>query len=155
MCRPNWNQYFMTMAEIASSRATCPRAAVGAVIVKNNHVLVTGYNGAIHKADHCTDVGCKIVNNHCIRTVHAEMNAILNCARQGSDLQDSELYVTHFPCVRCMPLVLQAGINKIYYLHAYNIDPFCIELAKQTGCELIQLESELTTIYNNLGKVSN
>ena len=83
------------------------------------------------------------------------MNAIVNCARQGSDLQDSELYVTHFPCVRCMPLVLQAGINKIYYLHAYNIDPFCIELAKQTGCELIQLESELTAIYNNLGKVNN
>ena len=153
--RPDWDHYFMSMAEVAASRATCPRAKVGAALVKDHRILVTGYNGAIHGSDHCTDVGCHIVDNHCLRAVHAEMNAIVNCARQGEDIDGSSLYVTHFPCIRCMPLVLQAGIKKIYYINDYNNDSFCYDLAKSAGCELIKIDSCLDEIIDSLESGDN
>lgn len=145
--RPSWSDYFMALAEVTASRSTCPRASVGAVIVKDNHILVTGYNGAIHNAKHCTDVGCLMIDGHCMRAVHAEMNAIVNCARQGEDLNGATLYVTHFPCIRCMPLVLQAGISKIYYANEYRVDPYCLELAESSGCELIKINTSLDEVY--------
>lgn len=153
--RPNWNEYFMSIAEMTATRSTCPRASVGAVIVKDNHILVTGYNGAIHSADHCTDVGCKIVDNHCLRAVHAEMNAIVNCARQGDDLEGSELYITHFPCIRCMPLVLQSGIKKIYYINDYSNDDYCYEIAKIANCELVKVDSSFNKVSNLINKKRN
>ena len=104
---------------------------------------------------HCTDVGCHIVDNHCLRAVHAEMNAIVNCARQGEDIDGSSLYVTHFPCIRCMPLVLQAGIKRIYYINDYNNDSFCYDLAKSAGCELIKIDSCLDEIIDSLESGDN
>lgn len=148
--RPDWDQYFMAMAEIASSRATCPRAKVGAVLVKDHQILVSGYNGAIHTADHCLDVGCLVQNGHCMRAVHAEMNAIVNCAKQGDSIDGATLYVTHFPCIRCMPLVLQSGIKRICYIHNYNNDDFCYNLAKEAGCELVQLNKSASKIVKDL-----
>lgn len=144
--RPDWNSYFMTIAEVAASRSTCPRAKVGAVIVRDNHILVTGYNGSIHNDEHCIDVGCKMKDQHCIRAVHAEMNAIVNCARQGDNLEGSTIYVTHFPCIRCMPLILQAGIKRVYYINDYRVDPYCLQLAETSGCKLTKLESTLDEV---------
>lgn len=148
--RPDWDHYFMAMAEVASARSTCPRAKVGAVLVRDHQILVSGYNGAIHNADHCLDAGCYIKNDHCMRAVHAEMNAIVNCAKQGDSIDRATLYVTHFPCIRCMPLVLQAGIKRICYIYNYNNDEFCYDLVKQSGCELVQLEKSALDIVTNL-----
>lgn len=130
MNRPTWPEYFMEVAETIAKRSTCPRAQVGAVLVRNNQIIVTGYNGSVSGLAHCTDEGCHIVNNHCMRVVHAEMNAITNCAKQGGNIDGADLYVTHFPCIRCLPLVLQSGVKRIYYKHDYNVDPFCKDLIK-------------------------
>lgn len=148
--RPSWQEYFMGIALVTASRSTCPRANVGAVLVKNNQILVTGYNGAVSNQAHCDEVGCHIVHNHCMRAVHAEMNAICNCAKQGDNTQDADLYVTHFPCVRCMPLVIQSGIKRIYYLHDYNNDSFCDELVKNANIELIQVKSNFKGAFKDL-----
>jgi dCMP deaminase len=115
--RIKWHDYFMKICGIVSERATCPRKSVGAIIVKDNRIISTGYNGAPKGVQHCNEVGCKIVNNHCVRVVHAEMNALLFA---GKEAEDATLYCTCLPCEICMKLAIQSGIKKIYYKEDYN-----------------------------------
>jgi len=117
--RLNWDDYFIEIAEIVAKRATCPRANVGAVIVANNRILTTGYNGSLPGMEHCLDVGCLMVNNRCIKTVHAETNAILQGAKFGISLLNSTLYCTHYPCENCAKLIISAGIEKVFYKNEY------------------------------------
>lgn len=135
--QPSIDEYFMMMAVIVSLRSTCCRALVGAVLTKDGRVLGTGYNGAPSKLEHCTDVGCLIVNNHCIRTVHAEVNAVINCARHGVSTEGSVLYCTHFPCFDCMKMLINAGVMGIVYLNDYiddRGDALC--LAEKAGMKI-------------------
>ena len=118
--RLTWDQYFMLNAHLISMRSTCNRLNVGSVLVKNNRIISTGYNGGISGEDHCIDAGCYVEDNHCLRCLHAEENAILQCALQGVSTKGSQIYVTHFPCVHCMKKILQAGITKIYYNYYYK-----------------------------------
>src|SRR5919204_5958156 len=101
VARPSWDEYFMQIARDVSTRATCNRRLVGAVVVLERRILSTGYNGAPHGLPHCTEVGCKIVDGHCIRTLHAEQNAIVHGALYGVSLKGSTLYVTCQPCNNC------------------------------------------------------
>lgn len=123
-----WNQYFMAQAVLLSLRSTCSRLDVGATIVRDKRIIAGGYNGSVSGDVHCIDEGCHVVDGHCVRTIHAEMNAILQCAKFGIQTQGSEIYVTHFPCLPCMKMILQAGIKKIYYLEDYRNDPYAIHL---------------------------
>ncbi|WP_426056759.1 deaminase, partial [Escherichia coli] len=84
--------------------------------------IAGGYNGSVSGGTHCIDEGCYVVDNHCVRTIHAEMNAILQCAKFGVPTEGAEIYVTHFPCLQCTKMILQAGIKKIYYLKDYRND---------------------------------
>jgi len=93
--RPTWNQYFAELATLTAARSTCPRASVGCVLVKDNRVVSTGYNGSAPGMPHCTDVGCFTEHNHCIRTIHAEVNAIAQAARTGVTTEGATAYVTH------------------------------------------------------------
>lgn len=120
--RPNWNEYFSELAKVVSTRATCPRAAVGAVIVRDKRVLTTGYNGAPPNMPHCLDVGCDMVDNHCLRVLHAEANAILQGALYGIPLKDASIFIYGRragsqkplqPCVPCSNLMSGAGIKEI------------------------------------------
>lgn len=121
--RPTWDAYFLDMARLASTRATCPRRRVGAVIVKDHRVLATGYNGSIKGAAHCDDAGCLIVmkddRESCERTVHAELNAIIQCATNGVPSAGATMYCTDFPCVSCAKAVVQAGVKRLVYLADY------------------------------------
>ncbi|MCP4653118.1 MAG: cytidine deaminase [Candidatus Omnitrophica bacterium] len=125
--RPNWNQYFMKMAHLASERSTCLRRAVGAVLVKNKQILATGYNGAPTNISHCEDVGClrqklKIPSgqrHEICRGLHAEQNVILQAARHGVSLCDSVLYITHTPCSICAKMIINAGIKEIICAGTY------------------------------------
>src|SRR5690554_4901845 len=96
-----WDQYFLSQSLVLSLRSTCERLMVGAVIVRNKRVIAGGYNGSVSGEDHCIDVGCYLEEGRCVRTVHAEMNAILQCAKFGVQTDDAEIYVTHFPCLKC------------------------------------------------------
>lgn len=136
--RLSWQDYFMANAELISKRSTCNRAYVGAVLVKNNRIIATGYNGGVADTDNCDDVGHEMEDGHCIRTVHAEMNALIQCAKEGISANNTEIYATHFPCINCTKALLQAGVKKITYNTAYRIHPFAIELMTQKEVEYIQ-----------------
>ncbi|MBS5747340.1 MAG: deoxycytidylate deaminase [Streptococcus sp.] len=132
-----WDEYFAAQALLISNRATCNRAKVGAVLVKDNKVIATGYNGSVSGTDHCLEDGCLMVEGHCVRTIHAEVNAILQGAERGIP-KGFTAYVTHFPCINCTKALLQAGIVKITYKANYRPHPFAIELMEQKGVSYLQ-----------------
>jgi len=115
MADKNRNEYFMKMALLASERSTC-KTKVGAVAIKENRVIATAYNGAPSEMAECEDVGCKIVNGHCQRAIHAEQNIINLAARFGFSLKESIIYCTHEPCANCLRNLISAGITKLYFL---------------------------------------
>lgn len=124
MTRPDWNDYFLNIAKEVASRSTCPRASVGAVIVKDNHILSTGYNGAPPGEPHCTEVGCLMENNHCERTIHAETNAVAQAAKFGVMIDGAILYCwsirhdTGQPvefCIKCIQVMKAAGIKQAIF----------------------------------------
>jgi dCMP deaminase len=131
MNRPTWHEYFMMVAKLVSARSTCNSRKIGAVIVRNNRILTTGYNGAVHGAPHCTDRGPEFClrraigahdadkYNYCLSS-HAEVNAIDQAARFGISLEDGVLYCTLEPCNWCFKQLIQAGIKEIYFEEIYD-----------------------------------
>ena len=137
--RVSWKDYFMNIAREVATRSTCDRKHVGAVIVREKTILSTGYNGSIKGLPHCNEVGCEMVDGHCVRTTHAEANAIVQAAKNGIQINQSEIYVTASPCYDCFKLIANAGINVIYYDEFYR-DKRIIEKSKEIGIQLASLE---------------
>ena len=137
--RVSWKDYFMNIAREVATRSTCDRKHVGAVIVREKTILSTGYNGSIKGLTHCDEVGCEMVDGHCVRTTHAEANAIVQAAKNGIQINQSEIYVTASPCYDCFKLIANAGINVIYYDEFYR-DKRIIEKSKEVGIQLASLE---------------
>lgn len=144
MERISWNQYFMSQSHLIALRSTCERLTVGATIVRDNRMIAGGYNGSVSGSDHCIDKGCYMIDGHCVRTVHAEMNAILQCAKFGVQTEGAEIYVTHFPCLQCCKSIIQAGIKTVYYATDYRNHPYATELFEDANVnvKLIPLEKE-------------
>ncbi|HUP65554.1 MAG TPA: dCMP deaminase family protein [Thermoanaerobaculia bacterium] len=136
--RAGWNEYFMGIAHQAATRSTCLRKKVGAVIVRDRTVLSTGYNGSIRGLEHCDDVGCMMEDGHCVATVHAEANAIIQAAKNGVSIHDAELYTTASPCWSCFKLIANSGIRRIYYGEFYR-DERSREVALRIGIDLVDL----------------
>lgn len=119
--RPTWDEYFMSIARATAKRSTCDRLHVGAVLVTDDkRIIATGYNGSISGHEHCDDIGHLMYERGCKRTIHAEMNVILMCARHGIPTKDTILYVTHYPCPDCMKHINQAGIKEVVYEEFYQ-----------------------------------
>lgn len=118
--RPSWDEYFLKVAMLVSERATCPRMHCGCVLVRDKQILSTGYNGSIPGDDHCEDAGCLIVDNHCVRTIHAEMNAILQCSSHGVSTHGATAYITNMPCTNCSKALITAGIKEIVIFSEYH-----------------------------------
>ena len=135
--RVDWHTYFMNIARQVSSRSTCPRKHVGAVIVRDKTILSTGYNGSIRGLPHCDDVGHIMDGGHCVATVHAEANAIIQAAKNGVRIEGAELYTTASPCWSCFKLIANAGIGRIYYGEFYR-DQRIFEFAQRLGIELFE-----------------
>ena len=146
MSRISWHQYFMAQSHILALRSTCTRLTVGATIVRDKRIIAGGYNGSIAGGDHCIDNGCYVIDNHCIRTIHAEMNALLQCAKFGVPTAGAEIYVTHFPCLQCCKALIQAGIKAVYYAENYKNLPYAIELFQQSGVEVEHVPYNPTSI---------
>lgn len=117
--RPSWDEYFMSIALQVARRSTCDRAHVGAIIVKDRRILTTGYNGSPSGLPHCDDVGHLLVDGHCVRTLHAEQNAIIQAAYHGVSVHGSSIYVTHQPCLICAKMIINAGIRRVVYAGKY------------------------------------
>lgn len=139
--RPGWDEYFMEIAHTVATRATCPRASVGAVLVRDHRILTTGYNGAPRSVAHCTEAGCIVVNDHCQRATHAEANAIVQGALHGVSLAGATAYCTHEPCVNCSKLLISAGVERIVYAQPYP-DAVASLLLAEAGVVIESLEPE-------------
>ena len=146
--RKDWNSYFLDLAKVISTRATCDRLLVGAVIVENHRILATGYNGSLPRAPHCDDVGHLMVHGHCKRTIHAEINAIAQAASNGISIKDSTIYITHSPCLECFKSIVASGIRRIYFDIPYRLDEKLIDVYKQVaGYNIINIESDEEKVY--------
>tara|TARA_Y100000588_G_C14084474_1_gene851595 strand:+ start:445 stop:837 length:393 start_codon:yes stop_codon:yes gene_type:complete len=129
----------MNIATEVATRSTCDRKHVGAVIVREKTILSTGYNGSIKGLSHCDEAGHEMVDGHCVRTTHAEANAIVQAAKNGVEINLSEIFVTASPCYNCFKLIANAGIKTIYYKEFYRDDRIS-ERAKEAGINLVSLE---------------
>jgi dCMP deaminase len=136
--RASWDEYFMNIAREVSTRSTCDRKFVGAVIVRDKSILATGYNGSIRGLPHCDEEGHLMEEGHCVRTVHAEANAIVQAARNGVRIDGSSIYVTASPCWGCFRLIANAGIARIAFGEFYR-DPRIFEVAVKLGIELVDM----------------
>ncbi|NMA69138.1 MAG: dCMP deaminase family protein [Desulfitobacterium sp.] len=145
--RPSWDEYFMQMAQVIASRSTCMRRQVGAVIVKDQQILSTGYNGSPTGLSHCAETGClreKLgipsgERTEICRAVHAEQNALVQAAKHGVSIKGADIYTTVQPCVLCTKLLINAGIKKVFYLIPYQ-DKLALEMAEEAELELIKLD---------------
>lgn len=139
--RIDWDHYFMEIAKVVATRATCDRKHIGAVIVLNKTILSTGYNGSIRGLKHCDEVGHDMVNDHCVRTVHAEANAIVQAARNGVSIDGATIYTTASPCWDCFKLIANSGITRIVYGEFYR-EAKSVATAHELKIELVDLSSE-------------
>ena len=145
--RPSWDSYFMQLAFVVAGRSTCLRRQVGAVMVKEKQILSTGYNGSPSGLLHCDEVGClrQSLNvpsgerHEICRAVHAEQNALVQAAKHGVAIDGADLYTTLQPCVQCTKMIINAGIQRVVYTHAYP-DQLALAMAKEAGLELVQLD---------------
>ena len=148
-----WPQYFMMQALVIAQRSTCNRALVGSVLVKNERVIGTGYNGSVSGEPHCDDVGHQMVDGHCVRTIHAEMNTLIQCAKNGISTEGTEIFVTYFPCYNCTKCLVQAGIKKINYYYDYHDNPLALELLSHKKIPVVQVKLQkkyLDSLYQRL-----
>lgn len=142
--RPSWHKYFMEMAFLAASRSTCLRRKVGAVIVRNNQILSTGYNGAPKNVSHCSEAGCirqqknvpSGTMHELCRGVHAEQNAIIQAAVNGTEIKNAVLYCTNHPCVICAKMIINSEIKTIYIAEDYP-DELARQMLKEADVQLI------------------
>jgi dCMP deaminase len=139
--RASWDQYFMAIARQVATRSTCDRKHVGAVVVREKMILTTGYNGSIRGLAHCDDEGHMMEDGHCVRTVHAEANAIVQAARNGVRLEGAHIYVTASPCFGCYKLIANSGMKRIVFGEFYR-DERIFKLSEQLGIELQHLPIE-------------
>ncbi|MBF0713319.1 ComE operon protein 2 [Gemella sp. GH3] len=141
--RLSWDEYFMAQSHLLSLRSTCNRLSVGATIVRDKRIISGGYNGSIKGDEHCIDSECKVIDGHCIRTIHAEINAILQCSKFGVSTEGATIYVTHFPCLNCTKSIIQSGIKEICYANDYRNNEYAEELLKKSGVKVRKID------YNN------
>lgn len=129
--RLEWDRYFLKICRVVAERSTCTRARVGAVVVRDRLILTTGYNGSPAGHPHCTEVGCLVVKSlnpegqeeeNCIRTIHAEINAIAQAAKNGVTIKGADIYITHSPCMHCLKVLLNVGIQRICYEKEYKLE---------------------------------
>ena len=138
--RPDWDSYFMKIAYAVSERSTCDRAFVGCVLVLDKRILTTGFNGSPAGQPHCDEIGHLLADGHCIRTIHAETNAIIQAALHGVCTRGSTCYVTHFPCINCTKVLINAGIYRLIYNVPYRIDENSLEFLCAANVEVNRIE---------------
>ena len=139
--RPDWDSYFMKIAAAVSERSTCDRALVGCVLVLDKRILTTGFNGSPAGLEHCDEAGHLMVDGHCVRTIHAETNAIIQAALHGISTRGAMCYVTHLPCINCTKALINAGVNRIVYGEAYRKDQNAMRFLYDAKIQVVQYQN--------------
>lgn len=137
--RVSWDRYFMNIATEVATRSTCSRKHVGAVIVRDKVILSTGYNGSIRGMPHCDEADHMMEDGHCVRTIHAEANAVIQAATHGTRIEGASIYVTASPCWNCFKMIANAGIKRVVFGEFYR-DQRIFDVAAELGIELILLQ---------------
>lgn len=155
--RPDWDDYFLDLVEHIASRATCDRGKSGCIIVRDKRILCTGYVGSPSGMPHCDDVGHLLkkvidedgaIRQHCMRTIHAEQNAICQAARNGIEIKDTTLYCSMEPCRVCAMLIISCGIKKVVAARRYHAGHEARELFREAAVELVVKEEEVASYAN-------
>jgi dCMP deaminase len=150
--RPSWDDYFMNMVDVVSTRSTCNRGFAGSVIVKNNRILTAGYSGAPSKIPDCNEVGHELVevinedgskSKHCVRTVHSEQNAIIQAAKYGIPIEGATIYTKYEPCYVCAMMIINCGIKRVVCRNMYHQAVKTREIFKKAGIEFCLLTDKL------------
>jgi dCMP deaminase len=150
--RLSWDEYFLDIVKVVASRATCDRGRNGAVIVKNRRILTTGYVGSPIGLPHCDEVGHMLhdvvdengkISKHCVRTIHAEQNAILQAALHGVSTEGSTIYTKFEPCFVCAKMIINAGIKRVVCERRYHADELTRRILKEAQIELVILKDEI------------
>lgn len=138
------DQYFLKMADVVAERSTCLRKKIGSVLVKDGMVLSTGYNGAPKGLPHCTDENCIVENGHCVRTIHSEVNAILQAAYHGVATEGASLYTQFLPCPNCSKVLINSGVKKIIFTGCYGAydNNFTKRLLRKAKVSVLELKNE-------------
>jgi dCMP deaminase len=137
--RPSWDQYFLKLAMLASERSTCPRMHCGCVLVRDRFVLATGYNGSLPGHPHCDDVGCLVVDNHCVRTNHAEINALVQASIHGVSVKGATAYITNMSCTTCAKALIAAGVDRVVVFSDFH-DTLATQFFAQSGIAVIKVD---------------
>ncbi len=137
--RPNWEEYFRNLTLLTSTRSPCPRLHVGCILVKNNRIVAQGYNGYLPGVEHVP----LMRNGHNVGTIHAEQNAVLDCAKRGVSCDETTAYITHYPCYNCIKTLAVAGIKNIKYIEDYNNDPLVSEFSKLANIKIAKLDTKI------------
>jgi dCMP deaminase len=151
--RVDWDDYFMRIAREVATRSTCDRKHVGAVIVRDKMILATGYNGSLRGLSHCDEVGHLMEEGHCVRTVHAEANAIVQAARNGVRTDGAGIYVTASPCFACFKLIANAGIVRVVFGEFYR-DERIFSFSEQLKMQLVHLPVAASATTSGAGQES-
>lgn len=155
--RPSWDEYFMRIAEVVGERSTCDRGRVGSVIARDKQILATGYAGAPKGLPHCDEVGHEMtsvthpdgsVTQHCVRTTHAEQNAIVQAAKVGTPIDGATVYCKITPCAACAKMIINAGIERVVCAKKYHAGEESEKMFLQAGVELDYFD-EVVEKYNN------
>ena len=133
--RPSWDEYFKEIVQVTAKRSPCERLHVGCLLVKENRIVSQGYNGFLPGADHRSIVR----DGHEQATVHAEQNAIADCAKRGVSCRGCIAYITHYPCIICFRMLIASGIYHIKYIHDYKNDELVLYMAEQLRCRIEKL----------------
>ena len=151
--RPDWDQYFMEITSVVAKRSTCLRRQVGAILVKDKHILTTGYNGAPKRLAHCAETGClrqqmgipSGERHELCRALHAEQNAMIQAANLGISIEGSTVYSTTAPCSLCAKMLINAGVVRVVFAGDYP-DERAMEFFQQAGLEVQQLKLQNNTL---------
>ena len=143
--RKNIDLYFIDIANLVGSRGTCDRGRSGCVIVREKQILSTGYVGAPSKLKHCDEVGHELIGNHCVRSTHAEQNAIVNAAKNGVAINGSDLYCTMFPCYACAKMIINAGIRRVIVDYDYHESDKSKEIFMLAGVGISLIHPDVKT----------
>jgi len=150
--RPSWDEYFLEIAKLVGSRGTCDRGRNGAVLVRDKRILTTGYVGAPMGLDHCDEVGHLMhdvigpdgkISKHCLRTIHAEQNVILQAALHGISTKGATLYVKFEPCFTCAKMIINAGIKRVVCQKKYHAAELTRKFFKDADIEIVYIEDEV------------
>ena len=138
--RKSWDEYFMDIAQEVATRATCDRKRVGCVLVKDKYIIATGYNGSVAGLPHCDEAGHMMEGTHCVRTTHAEVNAVVQAAKHGVSSDGCTAYVTASPCWHCFKILASGGVRRIVFGEFYR-DERLFDAAGILGIELVDIQS--------------